>query len=563
MPGALSLCVGDGHRAAVEAIREFLLFLPSGLVLILHNCHYAPSITRGVISVSHLYKDGFVNRFENDNTISVSRNNMVYLCAIPQDDISEIDLSSSNTNDKSMYVISNKGAKLNLDSTLLWHCRLGHINKKRMEKLQHDGLLDSTDIKSFEKCVSCMSGKMARKTYSHQVKRAKDLLGLIYTDVCGLYKISQDNELTTSSLLLTTSVSYNSRSKWELEDLEIIQEEDTHPFINTSLDHEEDDQEIDEPQSDINPIRKSTRIRRGPDRMYLHVDAEEHELGDLGEPANYKAALLDPESDKWLNAMNAEMQSMRDNETDMDGEVHTYKAHLVAKGFTQTPGFDYEETFYPVADIRAIRILIAMAAFYDYEIWQMDVKTGFFNGYLNEEVYIWQMDVKTAFFNGYLNEEVYMEKPKEHDKSICTESSDTKRELKVSCYTIVGYLTDADDLKSQTGYVFVLNRGVVDWKSTKQSIFATSSTDAEYIAIFDASKKAVWIRNFIYGLGIVPTIEEPIKMYCDNTGAIAIAKDHRVTKGARHFRAKVHYVRETIEMGDVGIEKVNTDDMTT
>ncbi|GKE60928.1 retrotransposon protein, putative, ty1-copia subclass, partial [Tanacetum coccineum] len=143
------------------------------------------------------------------------------------------------------------------------------------------------------------------------------------------------------------------------------------------------------------------------------VDAEEHELGDLGEPANYKAALLDPESDKWLNAMNVEMQSMKDNEvwelvdlppngktvghkwlfkkkTDMDEAVHTYKAHMVAKGFTQTPGIDYEETFSPVADIRAIRILIAKTAFYDYEIWQMDVKTVFLNGYLNEEVYMEQ-----------------------------------------------------------------------------------------------------------------------------------------------------------------------------
>ncbi|GJT28236.1 zinc finger, CCHC-type containing protein [Tanacetum coccineum] len=187
-PGALSLYVGDGHRAAVEAIGEFHLCLPSGLVLILHNYHYAPSITRGIISISRLYKDGFVNRFENDNTISVSRNNLVYFCAIPKDDIYEIDLSSSNTNGSYMYAISNKRAKPNLDFTLLWYCRLGHISKKRIEKLQHDGLLNSTDIKSFEKCVSCMSGKMARKLYSHQVERDKDLLGLIHTDVCGPFK---------------------------------------------------------------------------------------------------------------------------------------------------------------------------------------------------------------------------------------------------------------------------------------------------------------------------------------------------------------------------------------
>ncbi|GJU82971.1 retrotransposon protein, putative, ty1-copia subclass [Tanacetum coccineum] len=118
---------------------------------------------------------------------------------------------------------------------------------------------------------------------------------------------------------------------------------------------------------------------------------------------------------------------------------------------------------------------------------------------------------------------------------------------------ILKYLRNTKDM-------FLVYGGVVDWKSTKQSIFATSSTDAEYIAAFDASKEAVWIRKFIYGLGVVPTIEEPISMYCDNTGAIAIAKDHGITKGARHFRAKVHYLRETIEMGDVRIEKVDTDD---
>ncbi|GKA29363.1 retrotransposon protein, putative, ty1-copia subclass, partial [Tanacetum coccineum] len=62
-----------------------------------------------------------------------------------------------------------------------------------------------------------------------------------------------------------------------------------------------DDLEMDEPQSDIIPIRRSTRTRCPTDRMCLYIDAEEHELGDLGEPANYKAALLDPESKKWLD----------------------------------------------------------------------------------------------------------------------------------------------------------------------------------------------------------------------------------------------------------------------
>nr|GEX61688.1 hypothetical protein [Tanacetum cinerariifolium] len=187
-PGALSLYVGDGHRTAVEAIGTYHLELPSGLVIVLNNCHYAPSITRGVISVSRLFDDGFVNRFDENNVISVSKNNLVYFMVVPRDVINEINMTCSNTNDSSMYAITDKIAKINLDSSLLWHCRLRHISKKRIEKLQHDRLLNSIDIESLGKCVSCMSGKMARKPYSHQVERAKDLLRLIHTDVCGPFK---------------------------------------------------------------------------------------------------------------------------------------------------------------------------------------------------------------------------------------------------------------------------------------------------------------------------------------------------------------------------------------
>ncbi|GKF05732.1 hypothetical protein Tco_0036400 [Tanacetum coccineum] len=102
--------------------------------------------------------------------------------------------------------------------------------------------------------------------------------------------------------------------------------------------------------------------------------------------------------------------------------------------------------------------------------------------------------------------------------------------------------------------------GVVDWKSAKQSIFATSSAEAEYIAAYDASKESIWDRKFISGLGVVPTIEEPINMYCDNTGAIVIANESGITKGARHFRAKVYYLCEVIKFGEIKLEKVHTND---
>ncbi|GJZ28652.1 retrotransposon protein, putative, ty1-copia subclass [Tanacetum coccineum] len=197
--------VGNGHRATIEAIGSFDLCLPNGLVIVLDNCHYAPSITRGVIRVSRLNDNGFVNCFMNGG-ISYSKDNFIYFHAIPRDGIYEIDLHCYNSNNTFIYSISNKRAKLKLDSTLLWHCRLGHINKKRIEKLQHDRLLKSTNDESFDKCVSCMSGKMARKPFAHQTERAKDLLGLIQTNVCDLFKTVSRQELATLSPLMTTLV---------------------------------------------------------------------------------------------------------------------------------------------------------------------------------------------------------------------------------------------------------------------------------------------------------------------------------------------------------------------
>ena len=76
--------------------------------------------------------------------------------------------------------------------------------------------------------------------------------------------------------------------------------------------------------------------------------------------------------------------------TDADGNVTVYKARLVAKGFRQVQGVDYDETFSPVVMLKFVRIMLAIAAFYDYGIWQMDVKTAFLNGFIKEELYMMQ-----------------------------------------------------------------------------------------------------------------------------------------------------------------------------
>nr|GEY42700.1 retrotransposon protein, putative, Ty1-copia subclass [Tanacetum cinerariifolium] len=418
-------------------------------------------------------------------------------------------------------------------SVMSVHCRLGHISKKCIKKLQHDGLLDSTDLKAFEKYVSCMSGKMARKPYTHQVKRAKDLLGLIHTDVCGPFKI-MSRQRASYFVTFTDDFSrygyvYLLKHKHEVfETFKMFQKEVKNQLGKTIkslrsdrggeymsqefLDHLKDHGIIAHRTPPYTPQHNGVSKRRNktlldmvrsmmsqttlpksfwdyaleiaarilnmvltkkvektpyevwhgkaPKLSYLKVWGCEALVKrdtltkpDKLEPRSIKCIFIGypketmrysfyyPPENKVLVARNAEflenslitqeasgslkdleiiqeedthplkdtsLNHEEDNEvwvlvelppngktvgskwlfkkkTDMDGVIHTYKDRLVAKGYTQTLGIDYEETFSPVADIRAIRILIAIAAYYDYEIWQMDVKTAFLNGYLNEK----------------------------------------------------------------------------------------------------------------------------------------------------------------------------------
>ncbi|GJR38489.1 retrotransposon protein, putative, ty1-copia subclass [Tanacetum coccineum] len=374
---------------------------------------------------------------------------------------------------------------------------------------------------------------------------------------------------------------------------------------------------------------------------------------------SYKATMLDSKSNKWIDVMNAEIQSMMDNMVWVLVDLPP-GSRLVAKGYTQLYGVDYEETFSPVADIRAIRILISIAAYFDYEICQMDAKTAFLNGYLDEDIYVVQpegfvdpnhprkvyklqrsiyglkqasrscnkrfgkeikrfglaqnldescvyqkatgsnviflilyvddiiiMDLKRYKMDNSkrghipmqerldLNKTQGAQTPKEVNRmknvpyasavgSImyavrCTRPDKILAQTQSDANCDAGFETDRDDTKSQTGYVFVLNGGAVDWKSSKQSTTAMSATESEYIAASEAAMEAVWIRKFISGLGIVPTINEPLNMYCDNSAAVHYANEPGVQKGARHYQRRYHYVRECVELGEIRILKVHTD----
>jgi len=132
-------------------------------------------------------------------------------------------------------------------------------------------------------------------------------------------------------------------------------------------------------------------------------------------------------------------------------------------------------------------------------------------------------------------------------------------ELLVKGYTDASFQTDKDNSKSQSGFVFCLNGGAVSWKSSKQDTVADSTTEAEYIAASEAAKEAVWIRKFVSDLGVVPSASSPVDLYCDNSGAVALAKEPRTTKKSRHILRKYHLIRNFVERGDVKVCKVHTD----
>ena len=137
---------------------------------------------------------------------------------------------------------------------------------------------------------------------------------------------------------------------------------------------------------------------------------------DFDEPQSYKEAVQSKEEAEWLIAMNEEMQSLAKNETwdlvplpkgmkpvgckwvfkKKEGipgvEPARFKARLVAKGFSQNEGIDYHEVFSPVVKHKTIRVLLAMVSTLDFELEQLDVKTAFLHGNLEEQIYMSQPD---------------------------------------------------------------------------------------------------------------------------------------------------------------------------
>nr|GEU83408.1 copia protein [Tanacetum cinerariifolium] len=213
------------------------------------------------------------------------------------------------------------------------------------------------------------------------------------------------------------------------------------------------------------------------------------------------------------------------NKLDENGIASRNKARLVAQDYNQQEVIDYDETYAPVARLESIRILLAYACALDFKLFQMDVKSTFINGFINEEVYVAQppglIDFEKPDHVYKLKKALYglKQAPKaclEESKPMKTHmSSDTKLTKDEECESVdstkyqgmigtgieIVVYVDSDhardymDRKSTSGICTFVGCCLTSWFSKKQTALAISTTEAEYVSAGKACQQALWMKQ--------------------------------------------------------------------
>ncbi|RVW34552.1 Retrovirus-related Pol polyprotein from transposon TNT 1-94 [Vitis vinifera] len=414
--------LADGSALDVVGLGDVRISLPNGSVWLLEKVRHIPNSRRNLISVGQLDDEGHAILFVV-GTWKVTKGTRVlargkktatlYMTSCPRDTIAVADASTN---------------------TSLWHRRLGHMSEKGMKMLLSKGKLPELKSIDFDMCESFILGKQKRVSFLKTGRTPKaEKLELVHTDLWGTSPIASlggsryyitfiDDSSRKNGVAERMNGTLNERARsmrlhvglpktfWAnaiSTAAYLINRGPSVPMEFGLLEEVWSDKEVDL-STPIAEVRRSSRNIRPPQRYspvlnYLL-------LTDGGEPECYDEALQDENSSKWELAMKDEMHSLLGNQTweltelpvgkkalhnkwvykiknEHDGSKR-YKARLVVKGFQQKEGIDYTEIFSPVAKMSTIRLVLGMVAVKNLHLEQLDVKTTFLHGDLEENLYM-------------------------------------------------------------------------------------------------------------------------------------------------------------------------------
>lgn len=125
---------------------------------------------------------------------------------------------------------------------------------------------------------------------------------------------------------------------------------------------------------------------------------------------------------------------------------------------------------------------------------------------------------------------------------------------------LVGY-TDSDFagcIDDRTiGYIFFLARAAVSWRSAKQKSLATSTMETEFIALFEAARKGMWLKNLITFMRMVDTISRPLNIFCDNKAAVFFSKNNEKSEASHLMDVKYLSVKDHVKKGEISVEHID------
>nr|GEZ22574.1 hypothetical protein [Tanacetum cinerariifolium] len=275
----------------------------------------------------------------------------------------------------------------------------------------------------------------------------------------------------------------------------------------------------------------------------------------------------------WIETMQEELN-----------EFERLEAHLVARGYRQEEGIDFEESFALVARLEAIWIFLAYTAHKSMVVYHMDVKTVFLNGNLREEVYVSQPDgfvdqdnpnhvykLKKALYglkqaprawydmlSSFLISQDFSKGSVDPTLFIRRNGNDLLLDSSVAltAFADADHAGCQDTRHSTSGSVQFLKERLISWSSKRQKSDAISSTEAEYIALSVCCAQILWMRSQLsdYGLGF-----NKIPMYCDNKSAIALCCNNVQHSRSKHIDIIYHFIKERVENGEIELYFVNTE----